>query len=229
MLRSHGAFQWVGYVIGIAAAIVVVRQCRRPTWLPGRLLATVMNRSHAALTEWGLEHVAIDPRATILDVGCGGGAAVRRLASIAVDGKVFGVDYAPASVATARRTNGARIAAGQVDIQLASVSALPFPADTFSVVTAVETHYYWPNLRENLHEILRVLEPGGTVVLIAEAYRGRRDDWLYRPAMRLLGGAYLSKSEHCEVLAAAGFADVSVFENRAKGWICVRGTKAARA
>ena len=37
-----------------------------------------------------------------------------------------------------------------------------------------------------------MLKPDERVVLIAEAYRGRRADWLYRPAMRLLRAKYLT-------------------------------------
>src|SRR5260370_33010975 len=53
-----------------------------------------------------------------------------------------------------------------------SVTALPFPDRTFDIVTAVETHYYWPDLPANVREILRVLKPGGTFALIAETYLG---------------------------------------------------------
>ena len=188
-----------------------------------------MNRSHASLTVWGLSHIQIDRDATILDVGCGGGATVARLASMAEQGKIFGVDYSAASVATARRTNAARIATGQVDVRIASVSALPFPDNTFGVVTAVETHYYWPDLRRDLVEILRVLEPGGTLIVIAEVYRGRRLDSLYRPVMAALGAAYLTEPAHRELFTSAGFTSVSAFEERAKGWICVVGKKAVPA
>lgn len=217
----------VNAVVGVTAAFALARQCRRPAWLPGRWIARGMNHSHAAVTAWGLSHLTIDRQATILDVGCGGGATVDRLASMAVDGKVFGVDYSSASVATARRVNAERIATGHVDIREASVSALPFAADTFDVATAVETHYYWPNLQDDLREILRVLKPGGTLAIIAETYRGRRFDWLYRPAMAFLRATYLTPAEHCQVFTAAGFTHVEAFEERSKGWICVRGTNPA--
>ena len=43
-----------------------------------------MNASHRAVTEWGLRHVTIDARFTILDVGCGGGGTVATLACMNV-------------------------------------------------------------------------------------------------------------------------------------------------
>ncbi|MGH7648748.1 MAG: class I SAM-dependent methyltransferase [Gemmatimonadaceae bacterium] len=216
---------WIGTAVAVILVIAVTRQCRRPTWLLGRAFAEIMNRSHASLTIWGLSHIQIDRDATILDVGCGGGATVRRLASMAAEGRIFGVDYSAASVATARRTNAARIATGQVDLRIASVSALPFPDDTFDVVTAVETHYYWPDLHRDLVEILRVLKPGGTLIIIAEVYRGHHFAWLYRPVMALLGAAYLNEPEHRELFTAAGFTDVRASEQDAKGWICAYGNK----
>lgn len=45
---------------------------------------------------------------------------------------------------------------------------------TFDILTAVETHYYWPDLPANVRGILRVLKPGGTFALIAETYREGR-------------------------------------------------------
>ncbi len=45
-----------------------------------------------------------------------------------------------------RETNQRAIAEGRVDIDQASVSELPFPDAIFDLVTAVETHYYWPDL-----------------------------------------------------------------------------------
>ena len=210
--------------VGAAAAFVFVQQCRKPTWLPGRLFLRSMNLSHAGLTKWGLTHASIQPRDTILDVGCGGGRTIDTMAKAACHGRVFGVDYSATSVDVARRVNAAAIEAGRVGVEQASVSALPFPAATFDLVTAVETHYYWPDLQNDLREIRRVLKPGGRVVLIAEAYRGRRADWLYRPAMRLLRAEYLTVDEHRAALEDAGYANVEVHTEPSNGWLCAVGS-----
>jgi Methylase involved in ubiquinone/menaquinone biosynthesis len=105
------------------------------------------------------------------------------------------------------------------------VSRLPFAADTFDLVTAIETHYYWPDLPKDLEEIRRVLKPGGSLIIIAEAYRGRRMDWLYRPVMALLRAKYLTVAEHRQLLSAAGYAQAEVFVNEPKGWLAAVGRK----
>src|SRR5258705_4419896 len=95
----------------LAVVLVLVGQCRKPRWWPGRLVIRVMNASHSALTDWGLAHVPLQPHFTLLDVGCGGGRTIDKLATIAGTGKVHGIDYSAASVAVARRTNTRWIAA----------------------------------------------------------------------------------------------------------------------
>jgi ubiquinone/menaquinone biosynthesis C-methylase UbiE len=215
----------IATVLTGAAVLVLLDQCRKPKWWLGRLLVWSMNVRHSRLTDWGLTHVPLEKHFTILDIGCGGGRTVTKLAAVTSDGKVHGIDYSSASVAAARSTNARWLEAGRVEIQQASVSHMPFPDGAFDVVTAVETHYYWPNLEADLREILRVLKPGGRLVIIAETYKGRRLDILYRPAMKLLRAWYLSVSEHRDLFAAAGYSEVEVFEERGKGWICAVGRR----
>ena len=228
-MSRHDVFVTLKVLVVLIAAWVMASQVRKPgRWL-GRVMARAMNRSHAAMTAWGLSHIAVEKNFTILDVGCGGGKTIDTLASLAPDGRVFGIDYAAGSVATARATNAARIAAGRVDIQAGAVSHLPFGADTFDIVTAVETHYYWPDLARDVSEVQRVLKPGGTFLIIAEAYRGRRLDWLYRPAMAMLRARYLTIAQHRELFANAGYVNVVVDTEQSKGWIYAKGTKPGAA
>ena len=97
----------------------LVSQCRNPSGWMGRIFLWEMNAKHSRLTDWGLSHVSVGERDTILDVGCGGGRTVGKLAARAPQGKVYGLDYSEASVAASRRTNARAIAASRVEIQQA--------------------------------------------------------------------------------------------------------------
>jgi SAM-dependent methyltransferase len=208
----------------------VLAQFQKPSGWIGRLNVWDMNRRHSRLTDWGLKHVSIDDHDTILDVGCGGGRTVYKLAALAASGKVFGIDYSEASVTVSRKTNRDWVRRGRVEIQHASVSHLPFPQARFDLVTAVETHYYWPDLAADMGEILRVLKPLGTLLLIAEAYKGGKYEKRFQRFEELLkqtNRGLLTAEEHREMFAKAGFIDIQVDEDYEKGWISAKGRKPA--
>jgi SAM-dependent methyltransferase len=215
------------YALGVALAAYMMRQARKPTKWVGRYFLRAMNEAHSRMTDWGLRHVEIENDFKILDVGCGGGRTVEKLATVASGGMVCGIDYADGSVAASRAHNAQLINAGRVTIQQASVSQLPFPDNHFDLVTAVETQYYWPDLVGDMREILRVLKPGGKLMVIAETYKGGRYDKLKWPVMWLMGSSHLSVSEHRELFLTAGYTDVEIFEEHDKGWICGIGNKPA--
>jgi ubiquinone/menaquinone biosynthesis C-methylase UbiE len=186
-----------------------------------------MNWSHSRLTDWGLAKISIEPHSTILDVGCGGGRTVSKLAAIATQGQVCGIDYSDESVAVSQKTNARWIDKGRVEIRQGSVSQLPFRDDVFDLVTAVETHYFWPDLAADTREVLRVLKPGGALILIAESYKGARTAGakLAEKYFPLAGMALLSVDEHRELFTTAGYSEVRVIEEPGKGWICSIGRK----
>jgi ubiquinone/menaquinone biosynthesis C-methylase UbiE len=215
----------VRLLLSILAAAWLFRQVRKPTGWVGRRIVRAMNLSHATMTDWGLQQLAVPKNAAILDIGCGGGWALRRLAAMAPDGKVIGLDYSAASIAVSRNTNAKEIEAGQVQIQRGSISSLPFRDRTFDIITAVETHYYWPDLPANVREVIRVVKPGGTFALIAETYRGGPFRLLYGIVMPLLGAAFLSDAEHRDLLTEAGFREVATIHRPGKNWICATGRR----
>lgn len=202
-------------------------QCKKPTGLFGRLTLWRMNKSHSKLTDWGLAHTAVESRFTVLDVGCGGGRTISKLAAMAPQGKVDGIDYSDESVAASRRYNAQAIRAGRVEIHLADVGNLPFPDNTYDLVTGVETHFWWPDIAGGSREIRRVLKLGGTFILIAEVYKGA-DALMSRLCEKqapISGMKMLTPDEHRDLLASAGFADVRIDALRAKGWIAAQGRK----
>jgi cyclopropane fatty-acyl-phospholipid synthase-like methyltransferase len=102
------------------------QQVRKPSGWLGRRVVRGMNLSHSAMTDWGLQQVTVARNATILDVGCGGGRTVSKLAAMAPNGKVVGLDYSAASVAVSRDANAQQIQEGRVQIEQGSVAALHF-------------------------------------------------------------------------------------------------------
>jgi SAM-dependent methyltransferase len=203
----------------------LLKQCRKPTGWLGRITAWEMNRGHSELTDWGLGHTTIGKGDTILDVGCGGGETVHKLAGIAFEGQVYGLDYSEESVAVASRRNRKLISARRVDIKPGSVSCLPFSDGMFDLVTAVETHYFWPELVPDMQEILRVLKPGGKLMVIGEAYKGSKFEdrnlkWVEWGKM-----AYHSIDELGELFSLAGYSDVQMFDQYERGWLCVVGKR----
>jgi len=206
-----------------------VNQCQKPAGWFGRFTLWNMNSRHSKVTDWGLSHISIQPHDVVLDVGCGGGRTVSKLAAMATQGKIYGVDHAQESVAMAGKINREWIAAGRVEIREGSVSQLPFAPDVFDLVAAVETHFWWPDLPSDMREVLRVLKPGGRLIIIAEIYKGARTRMakVAEKYLPLSGMTLLTVDEHRELFTHAGFSDIQIMTEPAKGWICGIGKKPA--
>lgn len=104
---------------------------------------------------------------SVLDVGCGTGtlaiAAARRVGS---SGSVYGVD--PAENLLARARGKARRAQVDVDFRTGAGEALPFEDASLDVVlsTLVLHHLHHDALRASVHEMRRVLKPGGRALIV---------------------------------------------------------------
>ena len=155
-------------------------------------------------------HIAIGTHDTILDIGCGGGNTVSKLAKIAAEGKVYGIDFSEESVAISRRTNKQLIKMGRVEIRYGSVSCLPFSDAMFDLVTAVNTHSYWPDLVADMQEVLRVLKPGGKLMIIGGGYKGGKYADRNERFAKVVNLPLQSSSELRELFSMAGYDDVQM-------------------
>ena len=146
----------------------IFTNCACPKGKIGQIMLSMMNFSHAPLTNWGLSFINFQERWTMLDIGCGGGATIKRLLKHSKGSKVYGIDISQESVAKSKK-NCMDILDKQVFISQGSAEMLPYETGKFDLVTAVETIYFWPNLLGCFKEVYRVLKPGGRFAIIVEA------------------------------------------------------------
>jgi ubiquinone/menaquinone biosynthesis C-methylase UbiE len=200
-------------------------QFRKPSGLLGRMTLRKMNRHHAELTDWGLAHLSIPNQGALLDVGCGGGRTIAKLAAASPATKIKGIDHSAESVRMAAETNVKLVESGRVVVCEGSVSQLPYADGVFDLVTAVETHFFWPNLSADVREVWRVVKPGGAFAIIAEVFRDPEAETIVGRYAPNIGMILLTPEEHRELLAGAGFVEVQVTTDPSKGWICAQGRK----
>ncbi len=189
-------------------------QYRCPTGPDGRLVAARMNRHHETLTLWGLTKITIGSEFMILDVGCGGGITVNRLAQLAPKGKVFGLDYSPDMVEFSKRINKEMIAQNRVEIVEATVEKTSFKNDFFDLVTAFETYYFWPDLPLALKEIKRTLKPNGKLLLVNELKYGATPE-------KVIAATHVKLfplEEIKNLVQSVGFTDVQLFTEANSDW-----------
>jgi ubiquinone/menaquinone biosynthesis C-methylase UbiE len=138
----------------------------------------------------------------VLDVGCGSGYLLRRLADRFPQAReLAGIDPAPGMVEAAR---GASRGDERLRFAAGAAEQLQFADGTFDLVVSTTSFDHWADQRAGLSECARVLAPNGHLVL-TDRFSG-----LLSPTL-LLGhrGRARTVSKATALLAAAGFRSMS--------------------
>ena len=145
--------------------LFIARQGRRPAGVLGFIVAWVMARETAKDNGTAISLLRVQPGDRVLDVGTGHGASLSRLAELAAEGSVVGVDYSNVMIGVATRRNRRPIRNGRVEVIASATDRMPFADASFDKVMAMHTLYFWDPAEPHLREIARVLAPEGTFVL----------------------------------------------------------------
>jgi len=129
---------------------------------------------------------------SILDAGCGTGGLAIRLSKI---GKVRAIDLSSVAVHFARKRG--------VDVIKASVDRIPFKSGLFDLVVSIDVLYHrWvKNDTKPLREFIRVIKPGGILILRVPALAwlsNSHDKWVW-------GVRRFNKGDLKAKLSSAGF------------------------
>jgi ubiquinone/menaquinone biosynthesis C-methylase UbiE len=160
-----------------------------------------------ATTRETLRRLPMTATARVLDVGCGTGELLRRLAAKYPDAVLAGLDPVAEMLAVAADKLG-----GTQDLRIGYADALPWNSGSFDVVVSCNMFHYITHPVAALREMARVLRPGGTIVLTdwCDDYIACRVCNLY---LRLTNRAFYKtyrRAECLDLLRRAGFRDVKL-------------------
>lgn len=156
----------------------------------------------------------LPPKTTVLDVGCGIGGSSRILAKD-YGFAVTGITISPEQVKRARELTPQDL---DVNFQVDDAMALSFPDSSFDVVWSIEAGPHMPDKAIFAKELMRVLKPGGILVVADWNQRDDRQNPLNfweRPVMRQLldqwsHPAFASIEGFSELLEATGLTEEKV-------------------
>lgn len=114
--------------------------------------------------------LSLEGHEDVLDVGCGPGAFLGRLAVSGHHGRLMGLDFSAGMVAQAQAQFPG------VHFQQGDAQHVPFPDGSFDLVTARHMLYHVADPAQAVREIHRVLKPGGRFLAVTNA-EGYMHEW----------------------------------------------------
>ena len=135
-------------------------------WMYETVVAPAVYLSRHAIDERFLPH--LPQNAHILDVGCGGGKFTKYIADQRPDATIIGIDLSKPQLARASKL--LRGYGDRVRIESGDATQLSFPDATFDGVISYGSIKHWTSQDAGLAECLRVLKPGGPL-LVTDADR----------------------------------------------------------
>lgn len=165
-----------------------------------------------------IDAMALQPGDRALDVGCGPGDFLPRMAeAVGPRGLVSALDHAPGFLDEARALVAGLALETPIDYIQGDALALPYPDNSFDAAHTERVLIHLSDPDRSLRELYRVLRPGGWVVCVEPDLVGMRIDH-ERPAIAKLLVASFTETirfpamglELNRRLAAAGFVDRSI-------------------
>lgn len=161
MARSNFIQRIKSWIFPTPGPQQIAKQLRHPQGKLGEVVGRKMNESNESLYDLTIDCMALKDHDSLIELGYGNGRFFEKIFSKAKNLRVVGIDFSEVMVRTARETNETRIDNGELRLLYGNCTALPFDSNQFDKVFCINVIYFWENPVEYLHEIYRVLKPGG--------------------------------------------------------------------
>jgi len=140
--------------------------------------------------------------ASVVDIGCGTGSALRHAATRVTEGSLIGIDPVPRMIEIAKERTFGHTDSARIEFRLGSAEKVPVEDDSADFVFAFDSIDHWQDVHQGFSEIRRVLGPGGTLVVVKDG---------------AVPGAARARRQLVDTLKRAGFEVVEQRELSAEG------------
>lgn len=193
-------------------------QFAKPTGFFGKILAKGMARGHKEFYKNALKSINPKKDDKYLEIGFGSGIFINKYMSHV--SKIAGIDYSADMVKLASDINRTLVDSGKAEFKQGSASSLPWVDNEFTVVAAIEVFFFITETEKTLHEIFRVLKPGGRVVI--EMAFNKDDGADHTRNIKKMNLKLYSGEEMKKLFKKAGFNDI-VIDYYQAFWIPIKG------
>jgi ubiquinone/menaquinone biosynthesis C-methylase UbiE len=186
-----------------------ITQCMKPHGEEGYQTIENMNENHKEISDFAFECINVGKNDKILDIGCGGGVNIEKFLKL-TSGNVDGLDYSGVSVNASIRQNQNAVESGRCNVIQADVSDMPIDDESYDLVSAFETIYFWPDIENTFKEVSRIIKPQGQFMIAQGTDGNHPDDELWLSTVE--GMSVYTADELEKYLLNAGFKSVKSFK-----------------
>jgi ubiquinone/menaquinone biosynthesis C-methylase UbiE len=144
-------------------------QARKPSGFFGRwVMSKIFDRGNAAINDFMKEQLLLQENDHVLEIGFGTGKLIFEMAKRVNKGLIEGIDLSETMVAIAEKRNKNYLAQGRVIIRQGDFEETAYNDNRFDKICSANTIYFWPQPDNCIKKILRILKPGGKLILAFE-------------------------------------------------------------
>ncbi len=192
------------------------KQAEKPSGIFGRMvMSRIFEKGNSDLNNFMKELLSPEENDHILEIGFGTGVLISDMAAITKQGIIEGVDFSKTMVSIARKRNRKHIGEGRVRIRQGGFEEMSYSDNSFDKVCSANTIYFWPDPVDTAEKILKILRPGGKLVIGF----GDREELRKKPLSPEVFRLY-SRSEVKNILKNSGFTgSIDVISRQGKSFI----------
>ena len=125
----------------------------------------IFDKGNLELNNFVKETLAIKKSDHVLEIGCGTGSLLKRIANELENGSIEGIDFSKTMISLAKKKNKKHILKKKAIIRHGNFDELQFENNSYDKIFSVNTIYFWKNPIITITKAFDLLKANGTIVL----------------------------------------------------------------